>query len=137
MKVNSEIKLKLKKVNRIVIILLLSGILVFVGLEWAMDLLGSEDKDWQPVNAEIETIIDLEHEPAPAPPPMININTASAAQLTELPGIGPSKAQAIIDDRSEKGTYEKLEDIKRVKGIGDATFEGMRAQIILEEAERE
>ena len=54
-------------------------------------------------------------------PQLININTAGAAELETLPGIGPSKSRAIIDYR-EKRPFGKIEDIMRVKGIGRKSF---------------
>lgn len=59
----------------------------------------------------------------------ININTASQKELTSLPGIGDTKAAAILADRTENGFYEAPEDLKRVSGIGDATFEKLRDRI--------
>ncbi|ALM52841.1 hypothetical protein AR456_11540 [Halomonas huangheensis] len=50
----------------------------------------------------------------------ININEASLEVLVELPGIGPSKAQTILDEREANGPFSSLEDLKRVSGIGDA-----------------
>lgn len=50
---------------------------------------------------------------------LVNINTASADELTALPGIGPSKAAAIIADRP----YSSVEDLQRVPGIGASTVE--------------
>ncbi len=55
------------------------------------------------------------------PQQVVNINTASAAELEALPGIGPSKSQAIIDYRN-KHPFAKIEDIMRVKGIGRKSF---------------
>lgn len=62
-------------------------------------------------------------EPPPAPQASgaVNVNTASASQLQALPGIGPSKAQAIVDDRAANGAYGSCSELTRVKGIGDAT----------------
>ncbi|MDR5902187.1 ComEA family DNA-binding protein [Halomonas icarae] len=59
----------------------------------------------------------------------ININTASAELLTELPGIGPSKAAAIIEDRETNGPFESAQDLTRVSGIGDGTVANLEDQI--------
>ena len=52
---------------------------------------------------------------------VVNLNTASAEQLTEIPGIGPAKAQAIVSHRA-KSPFKSVEDAKLVKGIGDKLF---------------
>ncbi|TDB05697.1 ComEA family DNA-binding protein [Halomonas marinisediminis] len=59
----------------------------------------------------------------------ININTASAELLTELPGIGPSKAAAIVEDRETNGPFESAQDLTRVSGIGDGTVANLEDQI--------
>jgi len=51
----------------------------------------------------------------------ININTASQGELEDLPGIGPSKATAIIEHRTQYGTFGSCADIQEVTGIGPAT----------------
>jgi len=56
----------------------------------------------------------------------ININTATVEQLTTLPRIGPVMAGRIIAYRESHGPFRKIEDIKNVKGIGDATFERLK-----------
>lgn len=60
----------------------------------------------------------------------ISINTATAAELDSLSGIGPKIAQRIIDERA-LAPFEQLEDIKRVKGIGDKLFERIKDDICL------
>ncbi|MBX9034741.1 ComEA family DNA-binding protein [Gordonibacter massiliensis (ex Traore et al. 2017)] len=52
----------------------------------------------------------------------ININTASAAELDALPGVGASTAEKIVADREANGPFKTAEDLKRVSGIGDKKF---------------
>jgi competence protein ComEA len=59
----------------------------------------------------------------------ININTASAAELDLLEGIGPVKAQAIIDYRNEHGFFRTVDELLNVPGIGPATLEAIRDQV--------
>ena len=59
----------------------------------------------------------------------ININTADATTLQTLPGIGPQKADAIIRFREENGPFKKIEDLMKVSGIGEKTFEKLKEQI--------
>ena len=56
----------------------------------------------------------------------VNINRASVEQLSTLPGIGPAIAGRIIEYRESHGGFRVIEDIKQVKGVGDATFEKLR-----------
>ncbi len=50
---------------------------------------------------------------------LVNINTASAAELQTLSGIGPSMAQSIIDERTQNGAFVSVDDLMRVSGIGE------------------
>ncbi|MCE9680932.1 ComEA family DNA-binding protein [Halomonas alkalisoli] len=59
----------------------------------------------------------------------INVNTADAELLAELPGIGPSRAEAIIEEREANGGFESADDLTRVSGIGPATVEAFRDQV--------
>lgn len=51
----------------------------------------------------------------------VDINTATEAELQNLPGIGPTKARAIVEDRRANGPFRSLEELGRVKGIGEKT----------------
>jgi len=62
----------------------------------------------------------------------VNINSADASTIaTSLAGIGPSKAEAIVEYRSENGPFETIEDIKNVKGIGSKIFEKIKVDLII------
>ncbi|MBZ8175723.1 helix-hairpin-helix domain-containing protein [Staphylococcus delphini] len=56
----------------------------------------------------------------------VNLNTADEKELTQIPGIGPSKAQTIIKHREENGPFQSVENLKDVKGIGEKTFEKLK-----------
>lgn len=59
----------------------------------------------------------------------VNLNYASQEQIEELSGIGPSKAQAIIQYREENGLFQSMEDILNVSGIGEKTLENIKDSI--------
>ena len=63
---------------------------------------------------------------------LININTAGLSELDKITGIGPVYAQRIIDYRQANGPFQKIEDLKKVKGIGDITFLKMKDEITVE-----
>lgn len=60
---------------------------------------------------------------------MVNINTAGIDELMELPGIGQTKASAIVEYREKNGTYNDTSDIKNVSGIGEALYERIKEKI--------
>lgn len=68
-----------------------------------------------------------------SPPPSapasltIDLNTAEAAELEMLPGIGPALASRIVEDRRANGPFRSANDLDRVKGIGPRTIAKLRA----------
>ena len=66
---------------------------------------------------------------ASAPAQVVNINTATAAQLEALPGIGPSMAQRIVSHREKNGPFKKLEDLMNIQGIGEKSFLKLRPML--------
>jgi len=86
------------------------------------------------------TVASLQPQPTMSPPTTpsamlsveaeskVNINTASQSELETLPGIGPSKAQDIIENRP----YSSIEGIKKVPGIGEATFQKIKDLITVD-----
>lgn len=62
----------------------------------------------------------------------ININTATKEELVKLPGVGPSTAEKIIEYREKINGFKKIEDIMKVKGIGQKKFEKMKPYIFVE-----
>ena len=59
----------------------------------------------------------------------ININTAGAAELDKLSGVGPALAERIIQYRTEHGPFARAEDLENVSGIGVKTYEKMASQV--------
>jgi len=59
----------------------------------------------------------------------ININLASRNELMDLPGIGPTLSERIVDYRSANGPFSAIEDIRKVSGIGEKRFETIKDKI--------
>lgn len=63
----------------------------------------------------------------------VNINTASASEIAQsLTGIGQSKAEAIVEYRGSNGRFMQASDIQQVKGIGSATYQKNKHDILVE-----
>ncbi len=65
----------------------------------------------------------------PKPRRPIDLNTATLDQLEELPGIGPKMAQRILDFREKSGPFERVTDLRAVRGIGRKRFEKIRPYV--------
>jgi competence ComEA-like helix-hairpin-helix protein len=61
----------------------------------------------------------------------INLNTATLAQLEELPGIGPAKARAILEFREKSGPFEHVTDLLALPGIGRKRFDRLRPYVFV------
>ena len=64
----------------------------------------------------------------------IDLNTATAEQLQQVPGIGPSTARAIVNFRQKSGPFRKIEDLLAIKGVSKARLEKMRPYLTLSPA---
>lgn len=61
----------------------------------------------------------------------VNINTANVNELDNLPGIGPSLAQRIIEYREENGKFKSIEELQNVKGIGEAKYSDIKDNVTI------
>ena len=59
----------------------------------------------------------------------LDLNTATAAQLEALPGVGPATVEAILSYRKEKGRFRSVDELLEVRGIGEAKLAGLRSKV--------
>ncbi len=85
-------------------------------------------EEWEPPG-ELYSEKTQENENNTSTPVLININTANQQELMSLSGIGEVYAQRIIDYRNTNGAFQSIEDIMKVSGIGNVTFENIKSQI--------
>lgn len=84
----------------------------------------------QPVSVETERTVDPE-ELAPEPL-LVDVNTADAEELAQLPGIGEELAGRIVAHREEYGPFEAIEEIMEVSGIGEGKFAALASYITVD-----
>ena len=60
---------------------------------------------------------------------VVNVNTANVQELQLLPGVGEARARAIVDLRKQRGGFKSLDELRDVKGIGDASLEKLRPHV--------
>ena len=69
--------------------------------------------------------------PSGAPPPRLNLNSASVSELDGLPGIGPARAAAILQEREARGPFASVEALSRVPGLGPAAIARLRDRVVV------
>jgi competence protein ComEA len=74
-------------------------------------------------------LIDIEEAPPQPATFQVDVNQAAWPELALLPGIGPELAQRIVADRQARGPFRRVEDLRRVRGIGPKTLERMRVYL--------
>ncbi len=61
----------------------------------------------------------------------VDINSATVEQLDSLKGVGPAKAQAIVEYRTKNGPFKSVDDLEKVKGFGKKTVDGFRSEVMV------
>lgn len=74
-------------------------------------------------------LVDYDRLPTREAQFVVNVNTAEHTELAELPGVGDTLAQRMIDYRREHGPFRSLNDLKQVKGIGEKTLEHLTPHV--------
>ena len=104
------------------------------GERWFCTEMEAVDAGWRAPNR-TQTAPTATAEPDGAPADCetaVNINEGGVEQLEMLPGIGPVRAQAIVDYRNASGPFMRVEELDNVPGIGERTLEKIRPCITLE-----
>ena len=115
-------EVRLSPTERVVLILMLIAILVLV----AYRIFDAVPK------AESGVVIEqAAASSAPAEDAPVDLNAADRAALLTLPGIGESKADAILAYREEHGPFKKLDDLLNVSGIGPSIVDGLRDRVVV------
>jgi comEA protein len=65
------------------------------------------------------------------PPQPVNLNTATSEQLQQVPGIGPSTADKILQVRKSYGAFKSVDDLRAIRGIGPKRLEKMRKYLVV------
>jgi len=67
----------------------------------------------------------------------INLNTATAAQLDALPGVGPSTAQRIVEYRQKNGGFKRVEELMNIRGVGEKSFLKIKPLVMVQASRAE
>jgi comEA protein len=69
-------------------------------------------------------------------PLKVDLNEATELELTRLPGIGPALAKRIVEFRDRHGPFQRVEDVMKVRGIGERSFEKLRPHLTVQKSKR-
>ncbi len=72
----------------------------------------------------------------PAPSGKINLNTATAEQLSEVPGVGPKLAARIVEHRQKEGSFRSMSELLNVKGVGEKNLAKIQGYLSVGDAPR-
>jgi competence protein ComEA len=126
------------RVNRPGLVRLPQGARVADAIEAAGGVLAGTDLGYLNLARKVVDgeLIAIGVSPPPAPPGgagtgaapggLVNLNTATVAELDTLPGVGPVLAQRIVDHRNRTGGFKSVEELRKVEGVGDARFEQLK-----------
>lgn len=67
---------------------------------------------------------------------VVNLNSATAAQIASLPGIGPKTAELVVQYRTKNGPFKKIEEIMNVRGIGEKSFLRIKDRLTVADAKK-
>jgi comEA protein len=67
---------------------------------------------------------------------VVNLNSATAAQIASLPGIGPKTAELVVQYRTKNGPFKKIEEVMNVRGIGEKSFLKIKDQLTVAESKK-
>ena len=104
---------------------------VFLFFLIASCLTGLGLTEWKRNRPSFQLEVFSERPPRPLSPPRIFLNRASPEELTRLPGIGPRLAARIVEARTRKGSFVRLEELLDVNGIGPALLDRIRPYLEL------
>ncbi|MEC0230552.1 ComEA family DNA-binding protein [Paenibacillus alba] len=130
--------------RKVKVLLILAVLCLLIGVVWPF-LRGGRSQietEFVPMNNQMqamlekvaeESIVSSESKPVHSASPaakstaaILDLNSATFEQLNELPGIGNSKAQAILDYRLQKGRFSQVDELTEVKGIGEKMLEKLK-----------